>query len=129
MTLSPLTKKSRAWYWVLWIFSLLLNIGPLCGYAVMGFIQADLTTEKVALTSTILIVFILSAISWMNKTTMRSKIWVIMIGLYFCINHIEEPLFVIGITQIVDEWFIAPLAASFKQKYTINRVIDKRGIT
>ena len=108
------------------LLSLLLNVSPLAAYIIKAFIEEGLTHEKVALSMTVFVVLILSAIAWFNKTTMRSRIWVIIIGLYFAIDKFAAPLILIGATQILDEWIVSPLAKRFKNLYIINKAIDKR---
>ena len=121
-----MTQRYRRLYWLFAITSLLFNIGPLAAYSIMGLVGAELVVEKVALATTIFIVLILSAVAFVNKTTMRSRVWVILLGLYACLDHMLTPLLVIAITQIVDEWFISPAAKSFHNKFVINKQIDKR---
>lgn len=123
-----MTKRYRTLFWIFTIVSILLNIGPTAAYVITGLIQSTAVTEKVTLSMTLLIVLIMSIISWVNKTTMRSKIWVLIIGLYFCLDNIITPLLIIGITQIIDEWIISPLVNNFKLKLTINKELDKRAI-
>lgn len=124
---SPITKKFFRWAAVLLVLSLLLNIAPIAAYTIKGFVEADLIVEKVALSATVFIVLILSAISWINKTTMRSRIWIILLGLYGCLDVFITPLIIIAVCQVLDEWFINPLYKSCRNKYTINKQIDKRG--
>lgn len=121
-----MTAKYRKLFWLFTILSLILNIAPLACYTVMGLVSADLVIEKVALTMTVFIVLILSLVAFINKTTMRSRIWVILLGLYLCLDYILTPLIIIACTQIIDEWFIAPACKTFKNKLTINKQIDKR---
>ena len=124
--MANITKKLRIAAVLLLIISILLNVGPLAAYTIMGLAEADLTTEKVALASAVFVVLILSVVAWVNKTTMRSRIWVILLGLYFCLDNFVVPLLVIAITQILDEWIISPLYHYYQNKYTINREIDRR---
>lgn len=121
-----MTKKYRAWTWVLGIVSILLNICPLAVYTLDALIHADLVNEKVGLCCTVFIVLILSIIAWINKTTMRSRVWVIMLGLYFCLDSFVVPLIIIACTQILDEWVISPVYKYCKSKYSIHKEIDKR---
>ena len=121
-----MTAKYRRLYWLFAIVSLLLNIAPLATYTVIGLVSADLVVEKVALTMTVFVVVILSLVALINKTTMRSRIWVILLGLYACLDYMLTPLLIIAITQILDEWFVNPAAKSFKNKLIINKQIDKR---
>lgn len=123
-----MTKKYRIVSALLLIVSILLNVAPLGAYTIIGLSEANLVSEKVALVSTVFVVLILSVVAWVNKTTMRSRIWVVILGLYFCLDSFIAPLLVIAITQVLDEWFISPLHKHYKNKYIINKEIDKRGI-
>lgn len=127
MTLTPITKKYRLIAAILLITSLLLNLAPLGYYTIDALISAELVAEKVKLCMTVFVVLIMSIVSWVNKTTSRSKIWVIIIGLYLCLDSFLTPLLLIGITQIADEWIVSPLHKNFRNKYTINKQIDRRG--
>lgn len=121
------TKKYKWLYFTSYALSILLNIGPLAVYSIKAYTESALVVDKVTLTMTVLIVLILSAVAFLNKTTMRSRVWVITLGLYFCLDSFITPILVIAITQIVDEWIMAPLSKAFKQRYVINKQIDKRG--
>lgn len=121
-----MTNKYKALYYVLAVLSFLLCVGPLAAYTISALITSTLVVEKVALCATVLVVLVMSVVSWVNKTTMRSKVWVIMLGLYFCLDHFVGPLLVMAFTQITDEWFISPAKAHYRNKYIINKEIDKR---
>lgn len=121
-----MTSKYRKLFWVFAILSFLLNVGPIATYTIIALAQSTLVANKVTMCCTVLIVAILSVVSWINKTTMRSRIWVILLGLYVCLDYILTPLLIIAITQIADEWIIAPAAKSYKSKLTIHKEMDKR---
>lgn len=121
-----MTKSYRLKYWLLFTFSLLCNLGPLCFFTVQAFIQSDLTHEKVALCMTVFVVLIMTVISLVNKVALRSRLWIILIGIYICLDHVLTPLVVIACCQIVDEVLIAPLKHSIKEKLVINKQIDRR---
>lgn len=108
--------------------SLLLNIAPLATYAIIAMVESDLVTEKIALCMTVLIVGILTAVSLVNKVAMRSRIWIIFLGLYGALDYIMVPLVIVACCQVLDELLVQPLSKRFKQKYSINRELDKRGI-
>lgn len=127
MTLTPITKKYRLAATILLIVSILLNILPLGYYTVDALINAEFIMDQVKLCMTVFVVLIMSIVSWVNKTTSRSKVWVIIIGLYLCLDSFLVPLLLIGTTQIVDEWIVSPLHKSIRNKYIINKQIDKRG--
>ena len=124
--MSKTTKKCRNLFIIFLAVSILLNIAPIAIYSIMGLIQAEAVVEKVALSSTIFITLILSAIGWVNKTTMRSRVFIILIGLYICLDFMMTPLIIISICQILDEWIAAPLSKHYRSKLSINKELDKR---
>lgn len=121
-----LTKKYNRLFWAFFMLSLLLNVGPIAYYVGEAALGGALVHQKVALSLLVVVVLIMSAVSWMNKVAMRSKIWVIVIGLYFCLDHFIAPIMVIAATQIADECFATPLYKSYKTKRNTHREIDKR---
>jgi hypothetical protein len=123
-----ITKKYHIAAIILLVVSILLNVAPLATYVMLGLTSGAVIVEKVALTSTIFVVLIMSCVAWMNKTVMRSRIWLIMLGLFFCLDSIATPLIIIAITQVVDELIVCPLRARYKNRYTINKEIDKRNM-
>lgn len=126
--MTKITKKYKR-LWVLFlVVSVLCNLGPAAAYVIMGLCSATLVAEKIALSMTVLIVLMMSAVALVSKATMKSRLWVLLIGLYLCLDHFITPLLIIGICQIVDEWVAAPLTRHYRNKYTINHEIDKRGV-
>lgn len=121
-----MTKKYRMWYWVLAITSVLLCAGPLVAYSITALITADLVVEKVALCSTVFIVLIMSVIAWLNKIALRSRLWILLIGLYVCLDSVMTPLIVIAACQVVDEIIICPIKQNIATKLTIHKELDKR---
>lgn len=122
-----MTSKLKNLSILLSIVSVLLNIGPLLGYVIASVLQADLVTEKIALSMTVLIVIILTLVSFVNKIALRSRLWIILIGMYICLDSIMTPLIIIACCQVIDELIIHPLAEHFSTRYKINREIDLRG--
>lgn len=124
--MTDITKKYRLITAVLLIITILLNVGPLATYSIIAMCEADLVVEKVSLTCTIFIVLIMTLYSLVSKTALRSRIWIILLGMYFCLDYILTPLIIIAVCQVVDEIIINPLYKHYRNKYTINREIDKR---
>ena len=121
-----MTKTYRFKYWMLFALSLLLNICPLAVYTIQALLQGQLVYQKVALTMTVFIVLIMTVISIVNKITLRSRLWIILIGLYLCLGEILTPLIIIAVCQIADEIIVHPLKGHYKNKLTISKEIDKR---
>lgn len=123
-----LTKKLRIKKNILTTLSVLLNVGPLIYFTVLALISGSAAYTKVALCTSLLVVAILTAISWLNKIAFRSKLWIFLIGIYACLQFAFLPIIIIGSCQVIDQLIIGPLKAYYKQKYIINREIDARGI-
>lgn len=121
-----MTKKTKLLAIVFSVFSVLLNIGPLAVYTILGLVNSTLVYQKVALSMTVFIVAILTVIAIANKVAMKSRIWVILLGLYFCLHSITTPLIIIAVCQVVDELIVSPLAKHYRQRYRINKEIDLR---
>lgn len=126
MSDSPITKKYTILYWIFWTVSILLNVAPLGVYTIRAAVESNLIREKITLTMTVLVVVILTIISFINKIALRSRLWIIMLGVYFCIGEILTPLIIVAVCQILDELIICPLKKYFNNKKTINKEIDKR---
>ena len=121
-----MTKRYRVLYWIFFFLSLISNIGPLTYYIVKAAIYSNLTYEKLALSVTVLIVIIMTLVCLINKVVLRSRMWIVLIGLYICLEFILTPLIIIAACQIIDEIIFTPLKNNFKQKLTIHVQFDKR---
>lgn len=123
-----MTKKLRVWLIVLTILSLLLNVGPITAYCVVAFVEGTVLVEKVALSMTLLVVAILSVIAWANKLVLRSRLWILLAGLFFVLEAFAMPIIIIGVCQVVDELLVSPIKHRVKVRYTVNKEIDRRGV-
>lgn len=121
-----MTKTYRTRYIVFLILSVLLNIAPLAIYTIKAVFESTVVYQKVALVSTVFIVLIMTAISLVNKITLKSRLWIVLIGLYICLDHIMTPLILIAVCQTLDELIVSPLKRSAKTKLIINKQIDAR---
>lgn len=124
--MSPTTKRYHTLSIIFSILSFLLTVGPIIYYVITGFIEADLTSEKVGLTALVISALILVVINAVMKFNIRSTIWLIVIGVYLCLDNIMPLLLMVACGTILDEFIISPLCKSFKEKYTINKEIDER---
>lgn len=121
-----MTKKYRSTYIILMIVSLILNLFPVAFYVVKAFIESSATYQKVALSSTIFISLILTCVSLLTKVNIRSIIWILFIGLYVCLDSIIDMIWFIAVFQVTDELVISPLKKMVKNKWIINKELDKR---
>lgn len=114
-------KLSALFFWL----SLLVTVVPVLVYAVMGFCKGEVH-EKVTLGITLIVAAILVVINIVFKYHIRSVLWILVLGIYFCIDKIMPLLLLVAVGTILDEFILTPLHKSFKSKAKINREIDKR---
>lgn len=124
--MSKVTKKYRNLARLFSVLSFILTLGPILYYIITGYIEADLTKEKVTLTCMVMCSIILVAINVLLKYNIRSTIWLLVLGIYVCVDNIMPLLLMVALGTIADEFIVTPLKKSFKNKYSINREIDKR---
>lgn len=125
MAMSRETRKYKALSILFLALSILVLVAPLAYYSIQGFIQGE-ATEKFTLGITFVIACILFVINILFKFHIRSTIWIVVIGVYFCIDNILPMILVLAVGNILDEFVFTPLHKRFKNKAIINKEIDKR---
>lgn len=125
MAAGNITKESRTAYWILTVISWLLVLGPLLGYAIYGFCVGE-PTQKVTLATTLMVAIVLTIISTLFKFHIRSTIFILILGIYMCIDEILPLIIILSVCTILDEFLISPLQKKYKNKTTINKEIDRR---
>lgn len=121
------TKKLGLIAKILTLFSLLLSFGPLLVYLALSYSSAVATpVGKITLTAMLGVSVILSFVCLINKYTPRCRLWLILIGLYMCLDSFIGCILVLAITQCVDELVVSPLARHYRNLHRINREIDRR---
>lgn len=121
-----MTKKYRRRYIALLLMSLILNLFPVAFYTVKALMASAAIVHKVALCSTIFIALILTMVSLITKVSLRSTLWVLVIGIYVCLHSIKDMIIFVAVFQVVDEMIITPMRKSAKNKLTIHKELDKR---
>lgn len=122
------TKKLKIIALIISAMSALCMFGPVLIYTIAAFIGGAATIYKVALVSSVAVSLVMTAISLMTKWAARCRIWIILLGLYFCLESFFGMILTFAITQVVDELVLSPLSKHYWNKYTINREMDKRGV-
>lgn len=127
MAKSGITNKYKRLYIFYKCLSFIILVVPLIVYATKGFIDGT-ASEKFTLGMTITVALLLVAFNILFKYHIRSTIWIVVLGIYFAVENILPLLLCVAIGTILDEFVLTPLYKSYKNKFTINREIDKRGI-
>ena len=110
---------------ILGIISLLLCYAPLLVALITGFSYSDNERGKVTLSICCIVALLLTLINIISKYSVRSTMWVLLLGAYAVLEDVMPYLIAIAICTIIDEFIITPLYKSVKNRYIINREIDK----
>lgn len=126
MKKSERTKRTCAAHRALSLLSILLCLGPCAVFIVKAFASSALTVEKVSLTFTVFVSIIISAVCLIRKTFFKSSIWLILIGLWICLDDISLMIVITAICQTIDELVVSPLCSCYKTKVQIAKELDRR---
>lgn len=122
-----MTKKYKKRAKILSILSFIVLFVPLIVYVVMAFASGDITvSKKVVLGFSLIFALVLTVINALTKFRIRSTIWIVLLGIYYCLNNILPLLLMIAVGTITDEFILSPLQKKYKRLYEINNEIDKR---
>ena len=110
---------------ILGIISLLLCYAPLLVALITGFSYSDNERGKVTLSICCVVALLLTLINIISKYSVRSTMWVLLLGAYAVLEDVMPYLIAIAICTIIDEFIITPLYKNVKNRYIINREIDK----
>lgn len=103
-----------------------ITVLPVILYAILGFYNGSIG-EKVSLGICTLLAIMFVIINIMFKHHIRSTLWIMLIGIYICIDNIIPLLITMAISTVIDEFVLVPLIKKYKDKYIINKEIDARG--
>ena len=110
---------------ILGMISLLLCYAPLLVALITGFSYSENERGKVTLSICCIVALLLTLINIISKYSVRSTMWVLLLGAYAVLEDVMPYLIAIAICTIIDEFIITPIYKSVKNRYIINREIDK----
>ena len=120
------TKKCKRAANVLLAIHVTLNVAPFAFYTIKALASNASATNKVTMSMTLAVVLVMSCIQMINHKALRSRMWILMIGIWMCLDSIIGMIVTVAIFQLVDELVVAPLYHHKRNTYIINREIDKR---
>lgn len=124
---TTITKRYKNLTILTFWLSVLLTICPILIYVARAFISSDVkSVNKYTLGIMCSVALIVTIINIVAKLRLRCIPWILLLGIYVCLKEITSLLVIMAITTIIDELILTPLHKSFKNKYTINKEIDKR---
>lgn len=123
--MSEATKKYRKLALLFQILSLVATFGPMLFWGILAFVKAQ-PAQKLTLALLSIVGVILAVVNILFKYSFRSTIWLILLGIYICLDKITGMIIVIAICSILDEFCFTPLFKMYKNRTIINKQIDAR---
>ena len=120
------TKKFKIAWITASIISATLTLFPLIFFSVQAFITTGLIESKMALCGSLTIVLVLTAICKLKEYKPRSLLWIVLVALWLALDSLGAIIITFTVTQCIDEFLVCPIKRYAKERYTINREIDKR---
>lgn len=120
-----MTKKYKLKLNICKFLSFLITIVPVLIYTAIGFSYGS-TADKVSLSICLILAIIFVLLNILFKYHIRSTLWILLIGIYVCIENIVPLLIIMASSTVIDEFVLVPMIKKYKDKYTINKEIDLR---
>ena len=125
--MSTMTKKYKKLSILTFLLSAICSLCPIVIYVIKAFVDKDVQeVNKYTLGIMCSVALVITLINIVAKLHLRCIPWILLLGIYVCLKDITALLVIMAITTIIDELILTPLHKSFKNKYTINKEIDKR---
>ena len=125
--MSTMTNKYKRLSILTFLWAAICSLCPMLIYVIKAFVDKDVQElNKYTLGIMCSVALIVTIINLIGKLQLRCIPWILLLGIYVCLKDITTLLVIMAITTIVDELILMPLHKSFKNKYTINKEIDKR---
>ena len=125
--MSTMTKKYKKLSILTFLLSAICSLCPILIYVIKAFVDKDVKeVNKYTLGIMCSVALVITLINIVAKLHLRCIPWILLLGIYLCLRDITTLLVIMAITTIIDELILMPLHKSFKNKYTINKEIDKR---
>ena len=105
--------------------SILLTFLPITIWFCIALAKSTEVT-RVTLGLSFCVAMILTMANLLLKYSIRSTVWILLIGIYVCIKNITPLLVIIATCTVIDEFIVHPLYKYYKNRYKINKEIDKR---
>lgn len=123
--MSQTTKSLKNKTYFFHILSWILTFLPILIWLGIALAKSNDVT-KTALAISVLVAFLLTLVNLLLKYSIRSTIWILLIGIYVALKDITPLLIIIAVCTIIDEFIVHPLYKHYKERYHINKEIDKR---
>lgn len=125
--MSTMTSKYKRLSIITFLLSSICSLCPILIYVIKAFVDKDVQeVNKYTLGIMCSVALVVTLINIVAKLHLRCIPWILLLGIYLCLKDITTLLVIMAVTTIIDELILVPMHKSFKNKYTINKEIDKR---
>lgn len=125
MTLSSITKGYKKKWLICYVLSILCTFGPVIGFGIYALAVSD-TTTRLALTMMSILSMGIAIMNVLFKYSFRTAVYLMILALSLALKEMTATLVIVTVCTGLDEFVFEPLTKSFKNKYTINKEIDRR---
>ena len=119
-------KKRRNLFFIL---SFIATFGPFMYYGIKAMVEGE-PVEKFALSMFSIVAVIIAVVAAMLKVHLRSVIWILLLGVYFCLDNLIGVILVVAICTILDELVFSPVYKRYSKLYseanTASKIFDER---
>lgn len=114
--------------------SVLCTFGPVIFFGIQALLNGIEIGESATVDITFLILMtgmaaILTLVGIFRKYVYRSIPYFMILGIFFLLETIVPLIITMAVCTILDELIFTPLHSYYREKYSINKEIDKRGTT
>lgn len=120
------TRSCRQKRNLLIIMDWLLTLAPLIIFGILGFTKAE-PREKACLGVMVMVAMFFGVINVLMKCNYRFFVWLLLLGVYICMDDMLPVIITLVICTFFDEMIIMPMKKHYSTKYLINKEIDSRG--
>lgn len=130
--MTKITKRYRIKKNLTEFLSILCTFFPILFFGIRAVIAGISIGEAASVDLTFLVIMtgmavILTLIGIFRKYIFRSIPYFMILGIYFLLDSIVPLIITMAICTIADELIFSPLHSYYREKYSINKEIDKRG--
>lgn len=123
--MSQTTKELKTKKNIFHALSWLLTFAPILIWLCIALAKSNDVT-KTALALSIVVAGLFCLVNLLLKYSIRSTIWILLIGIYIALKDITPLLIIIAVCTIIDEFLVHPAYKHYRDRYKINKEIDKR---
>ena len=125
--MSNRTSRSKRGLWICRILSVSVTLFPVIYYVIKGLSDGSVgSRQKACLGCMVCLAIMLYIINVLMKYSIRSTVWILLLGVYVCMEDILPLILMLAIGTIIDEFILSPLKKHYASVYCINKEIDRR---